>query len=177
MWKGSICYAGAIYYAPRSIPSEKKSFENCDFWSYIMYGINANQILTVTILKNIYIGNLYGKISKIFKVPKINFSRRQSIANDERRSEMVLLSKMTHWFVISKSGQSGKMRIIQGFIQEKSTFSKMLHFQFFQRQSTGNGLGTPKLPSELKMSDYFDFYSRVILHISYPYLIPYKYGY
>ena len=27
MWKGSICYAGAIYYAPRSIPSEKKSFE------------------------------------------------------------------------------------------------------------------------------------------------------
>ena len=45
MWKGSICYAGAIYYAPRSIPSEKKSFENCDFWSYIMYGINANQNL------------------------------------------------------------------------------------------------------------------------------------
>ena len=53
----------------------------------------------------------------------------------------------------------------------------MLHFQFFQRQSTGNDLGTPKLPSELKMSDYFDFYRRVILHILYPYLIPYKYGY
>ena len=147
MWKGSICSADDIYYASRSIPSEKKSFENFDFY-FILYGINANQILTVTILKNIYMGNLYGKISKIFKVPKINFSRRQSIANDERRSEMVLLSKMTNWFVISKSGQSGKMRIIQGFKQEKSTFSKMLRFQFFQLQSTANGLGTPKLPSD-----------------------------
>jgi len=65
-------------YASRSIPSEKKSncFENFDFY-FILYGINANQILTVTILKNIYIRNLYGKKSKIFKVPKINFSRRQ----------------------------------------------------------------------------------------------------
>ena len=45
MWKGSICYAGAIYYASRSIPSEKKSFEVAIFGSYIMYGINANQNL------------------------------------------------------------------------------------------------------------------------------------
>ena len=44
MWKGSICYAGAIYYASRSIPSEKKSFENFDFY-FILYGINANQNL------------------------------------------------------------------------------------------------------------------------------------
>ena len=118
MWKGSICSGHDIYYASRSIPSEKKSFENFDFY-FILYGINANQILTVTILKNIYIGNLYGKISKIFKVPKINFSRRQSIANDERRSEnlmvLCILSKMTHWFVISKTGQSRKMKIIKGF--------------------------------------------------------------
>ena len=45
MWKGSICYAGAIYYASRSIPSEKKSFEVAIFGSYIMYGIDANQNL------------------------------------------------------------------------------------------------------------------------------------
>jgi len=48
------------------------------------------------------------KNRKFLKCPKSTFLD----GNDERRSEMVLLSKMTHWFVISKTGQSGKMKII-----------------------------------------------------------------